>query len=286
MRVALLTSPPGSPLYSALSPMLGEWEAVGIEVTVLFPPFAPQLDLINDHDVVHTGWGKLADITSIIPPLTTNVWHVTLDKVNIMKAVLGNYFHMIADSPTTIAILAQMGYYANVSYAPMVVDTAALPLLPLPKDFTVGILCAEEPIRRWGVVREGAHIAGVECYQLTFRPTRQVQHIALVEDFYRHISCYVHPSFHCTDPMTIHEAMACGRPAISTCISGPYAYIKEGINGAFFDGSPKDLARAIIKVRDTLGVLREGVEGTAFPTPRDAAPAYVAMWQRAVEATR
>lgn len=279
-----MASQAGGPLHSVFAPMIPHWKELGVDVAMLHPPFdAAEL---NGFDIIHQGWQNLLDgqfASNLFPPLTTNVWHVALDRVTVNKERLSLCSHFIVDSPTTVSTLGQMGFHGNVTYAPMVMDRSQVRPLPLPNEFTCGFLGAEEEVRRWRVVREGAKLAGVPCHLLLYRPTRRVQHIHLIDDFYSQISCYVHPGFIGTDPLTMHEALVCGRPVISTRVSGPHETIAEGLNGFFFDGSPRHLAKQLLRVKEDLAKMSYYAAETGHPDPADVAPRYVEAWKRVVE---
>lgn len=277
-----MASPPGGPLHNVLAPMVPYWKAMGVEAEMVPPPFDPAH--LNTFDLLHCGWFNIVGLdwalSALLPPMTTNVWHITTKNIPKDQERLRPFSHFIVDSPHTISMLGQMGFHGNVTYAPMVMDRSQVRPLPLPKEFTCGFLGAEEEVRRWRVVRDGAKLADVPCYLLLYRPTRTVQHIQLIDDFYSKVSCYVHPGFIGTDPLTMHEAMACGRPVISTRVSGPHEHIIEGRNGYFFDGSPRDLADKLLKVKEDVGYMSACARVTEHPSPAEVAPRYVEAWRR------
>jgi hypothetical protein len=98
------------------------------------------------------------------------------------------------------------------------VDLDMFPLLPLPETFTVGWNGNVDhgPTKGVEIIREACQLAGVPFVMRT-RP-KTVEPHANVLDFYKQISVYACASESEGTPLPVLEALACGRPVISTAV--------------------------------------------------------------------
>ncbi|GAG05564.1 unnamed protein product, partial [marine sediment metagenome] len=71
-----------------------------------------------------------------------------------------------------------------------------------------------------------------------------------MHQFYNNIDCYVCASSSEGMSLSVLEAASCGRPIISTKVSGCTEIIKEGETGFLVDRHVKKITRAINKMKD------------------------------------
>lgn len=97
------------------------------------------------------------------------------------------------------------------------VDLSMFPLLPQPKEFTVGWTGnASRPLKRLGLIREACEIVGVPLVVRDIPAIAQPHEDVL--SFYEQISMYVCASESEGTPLPVLEALSCGRPVVSTYV--------------------------------------------------------------------
>jgi glycosyltransferase involved in cell wall biosynthesis len=85
-------------------------------------------------------------------------------------------------------------------------------------------------------------------------------------DLYRGALAYIHPAHYEGLPTVLLEAMACGRPAIATAVSGALDVIRDGSNGLLVPPrAPEVMAAAILRLLHDRA-LRERIGGAGLET--------------------
>lgn len=100
------------------------------------------------------------------------------------------------------------------------VDLDMFPLLPLPSTFTAGWTgnaSRGKDFKGVKILREACEMAGVPLVERDLPPAPRLAH-EHVRSFYRQISLYVCASESEGTPLPVLEALACGRPVVSTCV--------------------------------------------------------------------
>jgi hypothetical protein len=252
-------------------------------------------EVFQDYDIVHFGYllgvgdEGIEWINTIIPPITGNVWHVPPERQQAYAATLFaiNAQRIFVDDTTTLQLLGQMGF-TEVAMVPLAFDpTIKFHHLPPPVGpFTVGAFGDSYPHKRFPVIREACKIAGVEFYDAVhdYRQREGVfETLDPVADVYAHIHTLAHASFNDTNSLPAEEALACGRPVLSTISYGMTRVLQDGVNGYFYDGSARDLARKIVTMRERYEVMAGGARATVFPDPRAAAQVYLDTFNTILE---
>ena len=146
---------------------------------------------------------------------------------------------------------------------------------PLPATFTVGWAGHSEPCKRQDLVKDGCRIAGVPLVYWDRR--EEWRPFSKMPEFYQQVSTVICASDCEGTPLPIIEALACGRPVISTRCGLVPKLVHHGINGFLLDhnfsgwpGCPcprttaEDIAKAItdLKAAD-LGKMGRAARRTA-----------------------
>lgn len=133
------------------------------------------------------------------------------------------------------------------------VDCEAFQPLPLPKEFTVG-WCGDSSARGGTIkgvasIADAADMAGVRFEALDMAAGKGLSWKRL-PSWYNLISCYVCASSEEGTPNPPLEAMACGRPVVSTRVGILPRVIQHGVSGLFVTRDPASIALGIEAVRD------------------------------------
>jgi hypothetical protein len=289
MRVALVAAASSAP-WKALRPLIPEWEALGLTITVIDEQAVAGDDnfFFDDYDIVHFGYAKLYEFWirrgGVTPPATANTWNVG-HRTRLQETwghLAWEFAHIFVDDVTTLQALGQSGY-TKVSIAPMTLSTREFHALPAPPEFTVGTFCTHYPDKRVEVIVDGAKQAGVECLAFVFpSQPRSFQALDPLQDVYARLSVYIHASFTDTNSLTAMEALACGRPVIATRSAGLSRVLQDGFNGCYFDGSAEDLAKKIRGVRSRYEDYARNAAVTPFPPISASAAIYARVWREIV----
>lgn len=141
----------------------------------------------------------------------------------------------------------------DVRLCPSGVDGSQFRLAPFPSEFIVGWAgsskCIRPGFKGLELVRTAAEMAGVPLL-IADRAMGMIPHAEMPERFYQRISALVCASEAEGTPNPVLEALACGRPAISTRVGIVPSTIIEGRSGLIVERTAKAIAEA-------LGVVRE-----------------------------
>jgi glycosyltransferase involved in cell wall biosynthesis len=145
------------------------------------------------------------------------------------------------------------------------VDTGLFNPLPFPKRFTVGwagnSAVGRGRIKGLGLIAEAANLAGVDLEVMDFCNCGGLPQWYM-GSFYRNISCYVNASSSDGTPNPPLEAMASGRPVVTTPVGIMPQLVDHGSNGLLVNRTVNDLAEAIRRVK-RLGADEMGEWGAA-----------------------
>lgn len=118
---------------------------------------------------------------------------------------------------------------------------------PIPHDhlFTIGFAGNSKHPGKKGMnlIVEAARLAGVQC-KVADRQVEWLPHSKMPE-YYKDIDVYVCFSVSEGFPNSVLEALACGKPVISTRVGGCLECVKTGYNGLLIDRSVPVLVEAI-----------------------------------------
>ena len=153
--------------------------------------------------------------------------------------------------------------------------------LPRPESFVVGWCgnqaAVQDDHKGVRLIEAAAERVGVPLVVQDF--ASWIPQASMGEAFYRQISCYVCASESEGTPNPVLEALACGRPVITTRVGITDQVVRHGENGLFVERTASALAEAIAEVRgwpDRSQACRAAVE----PHGWDAA---AARWGDALE---
>lgn len=135
------------------------------------------------------------------------------------------------------------------------VDCEKFKPLPLPAKFIVG-WCGDSRARLGAIkgvhlIADACDLAGVDFVASDAALGYPIPWDSMSE-WYSQISCYVCASTKEGTPNPPLEAMACGRPVITTRVGIMPRAITHGVSGVFAERDPQSLAAAICYVRDNL----------------------------------
>lgn len=128
------------------------------------------------------------------------------------------------------------------------------------------LVCAEEVVKKYPAC--SFLIAGSGSLEQELRETierrglqNHVQLIGHVSDrdrmvsLYQGSAAYIHPAHYEGLPTVLLEAMACGRPVITTAVSGALDVVQDGTNGIMVPPhQPGELAKALFCLLETPGL--------------------------------
>jgi len=125
------------------------------------------------------------------------------------------------------------------------VDTDLFKPIPDNHNFTIGFAGNSKHPNQKGMdlIIEAARLAGVQC-KLADRNDVWIPHSEM-PDYYKDIDVYICASLSEGFPNSVLEALACGKPVISTPVGGVPECVKTGYNGILIDRKIECLVEAI-----------------------------------------
>lgn len=150
------------------------------------------------------------------------------------------------------------------------VDLQMFPLRTFPWCFTIGWTghdIRDGDFKGIELIRQAAKLAAVKIIEREYK--HRIPHEEMAKQFYSHISCYVCASKSEGTPNPMLEALACGRPVITTRVGISEQVIHEGKTGVFVERDVNQIAEAIKEVaswdvRAHAPLCRQAVEGHSW----------------------
>lgn len=175
-------------------------------------------------------------------------------------AILNRANVVVAANQRLASELVAAGVTRPVQVCPDGVDLERFPLLPLPEEFTAG-WCGNAGVRERDpdfkgidLIREACAIASVPLVVQEYK--ERIPHVEMAERFYRRITTYVCASISEGTPNPVLEALACGRPVISTRVGLVPELLDEIAPVVVVDRDPKQIASALAWTKATLASAR------------------------------
>ena len=138
------------------------------------------------------------------------------------------------------------------------VDLELFTVQPFPEEFTVG-WTGNSFYERLGLGDlKGLRLIKAACERLGVplviqdKETGQIPHKRMPEAFYRKISCYVCASECEGTPNPVLEALACGRPVVSTRVGIVPQVVTGELQGRIVERTVDALAEGIAAVRECI----------------------------------
>lgn len=291
MKIALVNTWAGGAIYNVFHPLYLALKNRGVDVEwgYVRDGYIPP----KDRDIIHfnyfanmarptEGWRSLSQAK-----VTCSVHHMHPQHVSnytrFIQVCAPSRIHT-AD-PYCMRQLQQSGHH-QVEVIPYTFDHTPYHPLPPPQEFTVGYVGCDYNTKRFDAIVEACQLAGVPHVGIARKTLNEEedflshQHIL---DTYSKMSCYVVASHNDGGPLPPQEALLCGRPVATTHVGMMPSVIREGVNGTFHNGSPKDMAKAILRIRDNYSHYHKGALRTHLPTTDEVVDNWLAFFQHALE---
>ena len=188
----------------------------------------------------------------VLPCLYDHVSWVTPLLRQALVRVLRCAPGLVVGSPR---LRAAMGALANAPGVPIYVcqdgvDLDLFPVQPRPRTFTAGWVgvpvVRDHDLKGIGIIREAAKLAGVPLVEQGVE--NPIPHGEMARRFYSRLSCYVCASESEGTPNPVLEALACGRPVVTTAVGIVEQVVLPGNTGLVVERSVEAIARAIREV--------------------------------------
>lgn len=183
-----------------------------------------------------------------------------------------------------VAQFLWMHEQVTATFIPTAIDPARLGNcdIPLPGQFTLGWLGSDRSFKRFDVARAIAERAEVPYVQWdvdALHPWEKVR-----DEFFPAISCYLLTSWNDAGPLPPQEALAYGRPVISTAVGMMNMIVRDGINGLIFDGSIDMGVLAVREMQANFDKFKFHALVEELTTPLELLPQYMRLYKRALKA--
>jgi histo-blood group ABO system transferase len=137
------------------------------------------------------------------------------------------------------------------------VDMSLFTPQPFPREFTVGWTgnnvyeqCGRGDLKGVRLIQAACERLGVPLV-IQDKEQEQIPHVEMPERFYRRISCYVCASRCEGTPNPVLEALACGRPVVTTDVGIVRKLITSDAHGYIIERSVDAIADGIMRVKES-----------------------------------
>ncbi len=226
---------------------------------------------------------RLASHTRIIACLYDHVsWSQPQERQQFVGFTNHQAALLVVGSPLLATAAAEAGITIPIVCCPDGVDLKMFTVQPPPPTFTAGwtgnAAIREGDHKGVGLIRAACEAAGVPLVVQGYED--RIPQATMAAQFYRRISVYVCASLNEGTPNPVLEALACGRPVITTRVGITDQLVEQGVNGCFVERSAEAITAAIRRVRewdDRREVCRHAVD------PRHGWDVASARWGAAID---
>lgn len=190
----------------------------------------------------------------------------TAERALRFKGIANEADAVIAGNDAIYERIREIGVDRPCFVCPDGVDCELFTQQPLPPSFTVGwtgnTKFREQDFKGVLLIQAAAEQAGVALRLLDYE--HRIPHRDMCGQFYRNISAYACASMSEGTPNPVLEALACGRPCITTRVGITDRLIVPGRTGIFVDRTVDDLANAMRQMsRWDIGKVSSSCRGVA-----------------------
>jgi glycosyltransferase involved in cell wall biosynthesis len=194
--------------------------------------------------------GRMGESTPSIACLFDHASWVSDAGAKLFARTLRNVHAVAVGNPALVEVAQRFGARQTVLCQDGI-DLELFHPLPLPDKFTVGwcgnVAIGDGTYKGLDLIKAAAERVGVPLVVQDFE--KKVPHHEMPGQFYGHISAYICASMAEGTPNPVFEALACGRPVITTRVGLTDQVVRPGVNGIFVDREVDAIAAAIRELR-------------------------------------
>ena len=301
MKIAILNTWAGGAVHNVFYPMSNYLNTLdGVEcdyITVRDNLEKGNFDRsFDNYDIVHVSYfANLLKIKDHIEvPFTTTVHHLAPHAAEqaVRLLAFSRPYGITTADPFCQRQLGQYGvmpvHLIPYSFDHKVFEGSDMPITYKTEAVPFGLcyLGCDSPAKRFDMIAEVAAEMGIEDNGID-RKTRNEEEDFLdqetINKMYENSHVYVSAGWNDGGPLPPQEALLCGLPVITTRVGMMTQLIKPGVNGEFFDGTPRDLKDKLQKVKDNYNIYRVGAYSTQLPSVRTTSEMYMELWTQILE---
>lgn len=233
-----------------------------------------------------------------------DVWVDLLEKLDPTKSIIciageeclnyirgvykhfNRFFYAAGNNQHITNTLREYFPYKTVFHLPFGVDLEKFEPGPPPKTFTVGWAGHQgRLIKRFNLAEEACKIAGLNLRLAGHITSGKYLPSEEMPAWYRDLSCLLITSETEAHPLVFYEAMACGRPVVSTLVGDVASIAKDGVNGFYLpvDSPAEEFAERLTRLKEDQGLVeRMGAQARLDVEARWSWPSVVSHYNRAI----